>query len=125
MRLVNPPEGLSDFFRVRKKFFPLIESGLFNFDDPEQRELLRSVLMTSCDIASICKPWHIQRQVADLVVSEFFQQGDKVGSLALVNLLVSRSVFLGTSAESCAVFIIPGKRVENQATGTDGQREER
>ena len=64
--------------RVRKKFFPLIESGLFNFDDPEQRELLRSALMTTCDIASICKPWEVQRKVADLVVSEFFEQGDKV-----------------------------------------------
>ena len=66
------------FHRVRKKFFPLIESGLFNFDDPEQRELLRSALMTTCDIASICKPWEVQRKVADLVVSEFFEQGDKV-----------------------------------------------
>ena len=66
------------FHRVRKKFFPLIESGLFNFDDPEQRELLRSALMTTCDIASICKPWDVQRKVADLVVSEFFEQGDKV-----------------------------------------------
>ena len=32
--------------------------------------------MTVCDIAAITKPWEIQRVVAELVASEFFQQGD-------------------------------------------------
>lgn len=32
--------------------------------------------MTACDIAAITKPWEIQRVVAELVASEFFQQGD-------------------------------------------------
>ena len=32
--------------------------------------------MTSCDVAAIAKPWEVQRKVAHLVASEFFEQGD-------------------------------------------------
>ena len=32
--------------------------------------------MTACDVAAITKPWAIQHRVADLVASEFFEQGD-------------------------------------------------
>ena len=32
--------------------------------------------MTACDVAAITKPWTIQERVADLVASEFFEQGD-------------------------------------------------
>ncbi|KAI1303641.1 Dual 3',5'-cyclic-AMP and -GMP phosphodiesterase 11 [Halotydeus destructor] len=44
--------------------------------DPQSRSLLRGMLMTACDIAAITKPWEVQRVVAQLVASEFFQQGD-------------------------------------------------
>lgn len=33
-------------------------------------------MMTACDVAAICKPWEIQREVAQLVANEFFEQGD-------------------------------------------------
>lgn len=32
--------------------------------------------MTACDVSAICKPWPIQRRVAQLVADEFFEQGD-------------------------------------------------
>ena len=56
--------------RVRGKFFPLVESGLYSWDDKEQRELLRSILMTTCDIATISKVWEIQRRVSE--IHDFF-----------------------------------------------------
>ena len=34
------------------------------------------MMMTACDVAAITKPWEIQQQVAQLVASEFFEQGD-------------------------------------------------
>lgn len=37
--------------------------------------------MTSCDLSAICKPWHIQKRVAELVASEFFEQGDMEKSM--------------------------------------------
>lgn len=32
--------------------------------------------MTVCDLSAITKPWDIEKRVADLVSSEFFEQGD-------------------------------------------------
>ena len=32
--------------------------------------------MTACDVAAITKPWVIQKRVANMVSSEFFEQGD-------------------------------------------------
>lgn len=32
--------------------------------------------MTVCDLSAITKPWVIEKRVADLVSSEFFEQGD-------------------------------------------------
>ncbi|KAG7257334.1 hypothetical protein CRUP_011282 [Coryphaenoides rupestris] len=35
------------------------------------------MLMTACDISAITKPWPVQKRVAELVATEFFEQGDK------------------------------------------------
>ena len=40
------------------------------------RSLLRGLMMTSCDLAAITKPWETQKKVARLVSAEFFYQGD-------------------------------------------------
>ena len=37
---------------------------------------IRGMLMTACDVAAITKPWAVQQRVAELVASEFFEQGD-------------------------------------------------
>uniref|UniRef100_A0AAY4EY46 Phosphodiesterase n=1 Tax=Denticeps clupeoides TaxID=299321 RepID=A0AAY4EY46_9TELE len=36
-----------------------------------------SMLMTACDLGAATKPWDISRKVAELVTSEFFDQGDR------------------------------------------------
>lgn len=38
--------------------------------------IFRGMMMTACDVAAICKPWEMQQQIAKLVATEFFQQGD-------------------------------------------------
>lgn len=63
--------------RVRKNVLSLVDSGQTDWSDVNQRQLLRSVLMTTCDIAAITKPWDIQLRAANLVIAEFFDQGDK------------------------------------------------
>lgn len=67
---------LAVYFRRRGSFFKLINSEEYDWRDDNHRELLRAMLMTACDVAAITKPWEIQRVVAELVASEFFQQGD-------------------------------------------------
>uniref|UniRef100_A0A9J8A3Y6 Phosphodiesterase n=1 Tax=Cyprinus carpio carpio TaxID=630221 RepID=A0A9J8A3Y6_CYPCA len=38
---------------------------------------MKSMLMTACDISAITKPWPVQKKIAELVATEFFEQGDK------------------------------------------------
>ncbi|TNM93446.1 hypothetical protein fugu_002146, partial [Takifugu bimaculatus] len=38
---------------------------------------MKSMLMTACDISAITKPWPVQQRIAELVATEFFEQGDK------------------------------------------------
>ncbi len=65
------------FFRVRPKFFSLVESYQYSWDIDEHRDMLRNMLMTASDIAASTKPWPIQQRVARLVTDEFLVQGDK------------------------------------------------
>uniref|UniRef100_A0A8C0FZL2 Phosphodiesterase n=1 Tax=Bubo bubo TaxID=30461 RepID=A0A8C0FZL2_BUBBB len=49
----------------------------FNLEDPTQKELFLAMLMTACDLSAITKPWPVQQRIAELVATEFFDQGDK------------------------------------------------
>ncbi|UYV66294.1 GTF2IRD2 [Cordylochernes scorpioides] len=60
----------------RAKFFSLAE-GSPDWKQDEEREMLRNMLMTACDLAASTKTWSVQQKVAELVTSEFFDQGDK------------------------------------------------
>ncbi|XP_071828467.1 cGMP-specific 3',5'-cyclic phosphodiesterase-like isoform X3 [Apostichopus japonicus] len=67
---------LAIYFKKRNNFFKLIEQGERQFQKNEEKDLLRGMMMTACDVSAIAKPWEIQRDVAELVFSEFFEQGD-------------------------------------------------
>ncbi|XP_068999063.1 dual 3',5'-cyclic-AMP and -GMP phosphodiesterase 11A [Embiotoca jacksoni] len=64
-------------FERRTKFFQCVLSGEFSWTDEGQREVLRSMLMTASDLGAVTRPWKISKQVAELVTSEFFEQGDR------------------------------------------------
>ncbi|XP_034021239.1 cGMP-specific 3',5'-cyclic phosphodiesterase-like [Thalassophryne amazonica] len=68
---------LAIYMKRRGEFFQLTKSGQFAWEDERHRDLLRSMLMTACDISAISKPWPVQKRVAELVATEFFEQGDK------------------------------------------------
>nr|XP_029715287.1 dual 3',5'-cyclic-AMP and -GMP phosphodiesterase 11-like isoform X3 [Aedes albopictus]XP_029715288.1 dual 3',5'-cyclic-AMP and -GMP phosphodiesterase 11-like isoform X3 [Aedes albopictus] len=69
---------LAVYFRKRGPFLNLVkpntQMALWQTEEP--RSLLRAMSMTVCDLAAITKPWEIERRVAELVSSEFFEQGD-------------------------------------------------
>ncbi|XP_054266416.1 dual 3',5'-cyclic-AMP and -GMP phosphodiesterase 11-like isoform X2 [Macrosteles quadrilineatus] len=67
---------LAVYFRKRGAFLSLVQSRSYNWHREDHRELLRGMTMTVCDLAAITKPWAIEKRVADLVTSEFFEQGD-------------------------------------------------
>ncbi|XP_076007832.1 cGMP-specific 3',5'-cyclic phosphodiesterase isoform X2 [Genypterus blacodes] len=68
---------LALYMKRRGEFFELTKNSQFIWEDEHHRDLLRSMLMTACDISAITKPWPVQKRVAELVATEFFEQGDK------------------------------------------------
>ncbi|KAJ8390288.1 hypothetical protein AAFF_G00108570 [Aldrovandia affinis] len=68
---------LALYMKKRGEFFDLTKNSQFIWDDDYHRDLLRSMLMTACDVSAITKPWPVQRKIAELVATEFFEQGDK------------------------------------------------
>lgn len=68
---------LAVYFRKRGPFLSAIKNGEnLDWGIEEPRSLLRAMSMTVCDLSAISKPWEIEKRVADLVSSEFFEQGD-------------------------------------------------
>uniref|UniRef100_A0A8D0L4N8 Phosphodiesterase n=1 Tax=Sphenodon punctatus TaxID=8508 RepID=A0A8D0L4N8_SPHPU len=68
---------LTLYFERRNEFFDLVTKGDYNWNVKNHREIFQSMLMTACDLGAATKPWEISRQVAELVTSEFFEQGDR------------------------------------------------
>lgn len=68
---------LANYFSRRDQFFHLVHNNQLEWrKNHEHRALLRCMLMTACDVAAITKPWPVQKAVADLVMGEFYQQGE-------------------------------------------------
>lgn len=62
--------------RKRGPFLESVQEPVSYWVTEEPRALLRAMSMTVCDLSAITKPWEIEKRVADLVSSEFFEQGD-------------------------------------------------
>uniref|UniRef100_A0A8C9Y9K1 Phosphodiesterase n=1 Tax=Sander lucioperca TaxID=283035 RepID=A0A8C9Y9K1_SANLU len=66
---------LTLYFENRNTFFELVSKGEYNWNVKAHRDI--SMMMTACDLGAVTKPWEISRKVAELVTSEFFEQGDR------------------------------------------------
>ncbi|KAF3839848.1 hypothetical protein F7725_018565 [Dissostichus mawsoni] len=80
-------------FERRNKFFECVLSGEFSWTDEGHREVIRSMMMTGCDLGAVTRPWKISKQVAELVTSEFFEQGDRERSELKLTPAVSTHAF--------------------------------
>lgn len=99
---------LLDFYRKRGAFLNLVKPGsMANWLSEEPRSLLRAMSMTVCDLSAITKPWPIEKRVADLVSSEFFEQGDMERHELNITPIVSITIVLTTdfsNPHTCANF---------------------
>ncbi|KAM8940070.1 cGMP-specific 3',5'-cyclic phosphodiesterase [Pelodytes ibericus] len=68
---------LALYIKRRNDFFDLVKRKHFRWDNSTQKELFLAMLMTACDLSAITKPWPVQQRIAELVASEFYEQGDK------------------------------------------------
>ncbi|XP_074599710.1 cGMP-specific 3',5'-cyclic phosphodiesterase-like isoform X2 [Brevipalpus obovatus] len=66
---------LAQYFRKKDRFTQLISAGHADWTG-DFKHILAGMLMTACDVSAICKPWSIQKRIAQLLADEFFQQGD-------------------------------------------------
>ena len=55
--------------RKRGNFEKLVHSDSTDWSVTNNRELLRAMMMTACDVAAITKPWGIQQKVSHYSVS--------------------------------------------------------
>ncbi|CAD5116850.1 DgyrCDS5694 [Dimorphilus gyrociliatus] len=74
---------LAVYFKQRPEFFSLVDSSTINWESDKDKELVRAMMMTACDVSAITKPWNIQKKVASLIANEFFEQGDKEKELKI------------------------------------------
>ena len=58
------------FCRKRGSFEKIVHSNTVNWSHGSNRELLRAMMMTACDVAAITKPWEIQHKVCIIYCQE-------------------------------------------------------
>ncbi|XP_040274201.1 cGMP-specific 3',5'-cyclic phosphodiesterase [Bufo bufo] len=68
---------LALYIKRRGDFFDLVKKKNFRWDHSAQKDLFLAMLMTACDLSAITKPWPVQQRIAELVATEFYDQGDK------------------------------------------------
>lgn len=83
------------YFSIYRKRGPFLSSikterSVDYWNTEDNRSLLRAMSMTVCDLSAITKPWDIEKRVADLVSSEFFEQGDMERHELNITPIVSR-----------------------------------
>eukprot|EP00127_Corallochytrium_limacisporum_P006535 Clim_evm7s230 gene=Clim_evmTU7s230 len=67
---------LANYFKNRGKVQEMITAKELDLGNAEHRRLFRGMLMPACDLGEVAKPFPIQRSVAEVVYTEFFEQGD-------------------------------------------------
>ncbi|XP_064481754.1 cGMP-dependent 3',5'-cyclic phosphodiesterase-like isoform X2 [Ornithodoros turicata] len=75
MREVILATDLAHHFRIIDELKEMAVEG-YNFDNQKHHNLLRSMLVTCCDLSDQTKDWRSSKKIAELIYSEFFSQGD-------------------------------------------------
>ncbi|KAK2149571.1 hypothetical protein LSH36_446g02072 [Paralvinella palmiformis] len=68
---------LALFFGNRAKLKDIVDGGNFNWQNKEHKEMLMAASMTACDLCSMYKPWELQVELVNIIMEEFWQQGDE------------------------------------------------
>ncbi|GJQ85802.1 hypothetical protein Trydic_g20359 [Trypoxylus dichotomus] len=77
---------LAFYFKVRAKLTPVVLEGIFDWENQTHRSMIKSIMMTVCDLSGQCKPFHIAKRITDILYNEFYRQGDVEKSMGLIPL---------------------------------------
>ncbi|XP_046399433.1 cAMP and cAMP-inhibited cGMP 3',5'-cyclic phosphodiesterase 10A-like [Ischnura elegans] len=75
---------LAVFLERRRNILKLKRNKAFNIISEPDRSLMKSILMTACDLSSTCKPFPPARMYTEAIIKEFYEQGDKEKMLGLI-----------------------------------------
>lgn len=62
---------LATHFRLRAKLLQVCRDNTFNFEDISHRNLLKAILITTCDLAGQCKPYAVAKKITENVYSTY------------------------------------------------------
>ncbi|XP_068082303.1 cAMP and cAMP-inhibited cGMP 3',5'-cyclic phosphodiesterase 10A-like [Anabrus simplex] len=67
---------LAFYFRCRSRLLIILDERRFNWSESSHRLLLKSIMMTTCDLSGQCKPFPIAKRITECLYKEFYKQGD-------------------------------------------------
>jgi len=67
---------LALFFENRPKLERIVDNNQFDWNNKEHMSLVLGISMTAADLCSSYKEWEVQRSNVNIIMEEFFQQGD-------------------------------------------------
>ena len=67
---------LALFFPNKAKLSQIVEGDQFDWESPEHRLLVQTLIMTGSDLCASAKPWKKQLSTVAVIYEEFYRQGD-------------------------------------------------
>lgn len=62
---------LAQYFRRRVKLIQIWQDAQFDWNNQLHRGLVKSVMMTVCDLSGNCKPFHVAKELSDGLYGKF------------------------------------------------------
>lgn len=62
---------LAMYFRARAKLLQICHENLFDWENKYHRFLIKSIIMTCCDLSGQCKPYSITKKITENLYSKF------------------------------------------------------
>lgn len=77
---------LSLYFQTRMELMRIADEQSFTFKNREHRKLVKSIMMTACDLSGQTKPLAVCKKITEDVYEEFYQQGDVEKKMGFIPL---------------------------------------
>lgn len=75
-------DNAREMYKLKQAEYPSREAAEV-FNEEETRETLRNVILHLCDVSTASKPWALCQIWANMVMTEYFNQGDREKELGL------------------------------------------
>uniref|UniRef100_A0A1B6LGV0 Phosphodiesterase n=1 Tax=Graphocephala atropunctata TaxID=36148 RepID=A0A1B6LGV0_9HEMI len=102
---------LSLYFQCRMELMRVADERVFTFENNSHRRLVKSLMMTACDLSGQTKSFPVCKKITEDVYEEFYQQGDvekKMGFLPLPTMdRDKKDNFLENQVQFMNVVVLP------------------